>query len=90
MLTEDIELELDEQEIDICVTMIGALPPLKGNAYYCMGLAREISKRTRVDFISFKKLYPDFLYPGGGIRLRPRIHYKSNPYAKYSPTNHLL
>jgi glycosyltransferase involved in cell wall biosynthesis len=48
-----------------CVSMIGALPPLKGNAYYCMGLAREMSQRIKVDFIAFKKLYPEFLYPGG-------------------------
>jgi glycosyltransferase involved in cell wall biosynthesis len=49
------------------VTMIGALPPLKGNAYYCMRLSTEISESIHVNFISFKRLYPDFLYPGGVI-----------------------
>ena len=47
------------------VSMVGALPPLKGNAYYCMSLAQEMSKVVNVDFISFRKLYPEFLYPGG-------------------------
>ena len=49
------------------VTMIGALPPLKGNAYYCMRLSSEIAESTEVNFISFKRLYPNFLYPGGVI-----------------------
>ena len=47
------------------MTMVGTLPPLKGNAYYCMSLAREMSQKIEVDFIAFKKLYPEFLYPGG-------------------------
>ena len=45
--------------------MIGTLPPLKGNAYYCMSLAREMSKKLTVNFIAFRKLYPEWLYPGG-------------------------
>jgi glycosyltransferase involved in cell wall biosynthesis len=45
--------------------MIGTLPPLKGNAYYCMSLASEMSRKINVDFIAFKRLYPNFLYPGG-------------------------
>ena len=47
------------------VSMIGALPPLKGNAYYSMNLAKEMAERIPVDFIAFKNLYPEFLYPGG-------------------------
>jgi glycosyltransferase involved in cell wall biosynthesis len=47
------------------VTLVGTLPPLKGNAYYCANLALELSKNTQVDFISFRKLYPSFFYPGG-------------------------
>ena len=47
------------------VTMIGALPPLKGNAYYCLSLSQEMSRCIATEFISFKRLYPDFLYPGG-------------------------
>ena len=47
------------------VTMVGALPPHKGNAYYSMSLARHMAERVSVDFIAFKRLYPEFLYPGG-------------------------
>ena len=49
------------------ITMVGALPPLKGNAYYCMGLATEASKVINVDFLTFNRLYPGFLYPGGTV-----------------------
>ena len=47
------------------VAMVGALPPIKGNAYYSMRLAQHMSKRLKVIFVAFKKMYPDFLYPGG-------------------------
>jgi len=58
---------------------VGALPPLKGNAYYSMSLAREMSKHIVTEFISFKRLYPDFLYPGGVEDVDPsfRIHQQS-------------
>ena len=49
------------------ITMLGTLPPLKGNAYYCWALSKELSKKIDLDFISFKKLYPEFLYPGGTL-----------------------
>jgi glycosyltransferase involved in cell wall biosynthesis len=61
------------------VSMVGALPPLKGNAYYCMGLAREMSRRISVDFIAFKKLYPDFLYPGGVNEEDPKFKIRESP-----------
>ena len=56
------------------VTMVGALPPLKGNAYYCLSLSREMSQSIRTDFISFKNLYPNFLYPGGVKDPDPDFH----------------
>ena len=61
------------------VTMVGALPPLKGNAYYSMSLCREMSKHITTEFISFKRLYPKFLYPGGVEDVDPsfRIHQQS-------------
>ncbi len=45
--------------------MIGSLPPMKGISQYCMSLANALSEIVDLDFISFKKLYPRFLYPGG-------------------------
>ena len=46
-------------------TIIGTLPPLKGLSSYCLELINSLSKYLQIEFIGFKKLYPDFLYPGG-------------------------
>jgi glycosyltransferase involved in cell wall biosynthesis len=59
--------------------MIGALPPLKGNAYYATRLATELSKIVSVDFISFRKLYPQFLYPGGDTDVDGDFVVEENP-----------
>jgi len=47
------------------ITLIGTLPPVKGLSPYCQELLKSLSKKIEVEFIGFKKLYPDFLYPGG-------------------------
>ncbi|TET72251.1 MAG: glycosyltransferase [Candidatus Aminicenantes bacterium] len=47
------------------ITLIGTLPPVKGLSPYCQELLKSLSKKMKVEFIGFKKLYPDFLYPGG-------------------------
>lgn len=47
------------------ITMIGTLPPLKGISPYCLELVRALSKHVEIEFIGFKSLYPEFLYPGG-------------------------
>ncbi len=49
----------------IRASLIGTLPPIKGISPYCRGLFKALSKRIEVDFIGFKSIYPDFLYPGG-------------------------
>ena len=64
------------------VTMVGALPPLKGNAYYCMSLSREMSKHIVTEFISFKRLYPEFLYPGGVEDDDPNFRVDQQPMLK--------
>ncbi|MBN2027610.1 MAG: glycosyltransferase [Actinobacteria bacterium] len=46
------------------VTMIGTLPPLKGISPYCAELALLLSERLKVEFLDFKRLYPERLYPG--------------------------
>ncbi|MDD5178613.1 MAG: glycosyltransferase family 4 protein [Candidatus Nanoarchaeia archaeon] len=45
------------------VTHIGTWPPLKSNVYYCTALTGALRKKIKVNFISFNKLYPKFLYP---------------------------
>jgi len=52
-------------ESNFKVTLIGTLPPIKGISPYCKELLISLSSNTPVEFIGFKKLYPDFLYPGG-------------------------
>ncbi|NPV58118.1 MAG: glycosyltransferase [Actinobacteria bacterium] len=47
------------------VTLVGTLPPLKGISPYCAEYALRLAKDTKVEFIGFKKLYPERLYPGG-------------------------
>lgn len=47
------------------VTLIGTLPQIKSLSPYCQGLIKSLSKKLEVEFIAFKKLYPNFLYPGG-------------------------
>ena len=50
------------------IAMLGSFPPLRALSSYCLELATAISKLCDVKFISFKKLYPAFIYPGGGLR----------------------
>lgn len=47
------------------VTLIGTLLPIKGLSPYCQELLKSLSKNIEVEFIAFKKLYPNFLYPSG-------------------------
>ncbi len=46
--------------------MLGTFPPLRGLSSYCLELSRAMADLVAVEFISFKNLYPGFLYPGGG------------------------
>jgi glycosyltransferase involved in cell wall biosynthesis len=45
--------------------MIGSLPPIKGVSPYTLGLIKALSKKISIDFIGFRSIYPEFLYPGG-------------------------
>ena len=49
----------------ISVAILGSFPPLRGISAYCFELANAIAAHVPVDFISFKHIYPEFLYPGG-------------------------
>lgn len=46
------------------VAMLGSLPPLRALSSYCLGLANALADILKVEFISFDKIYPGFLYPG--------------------------
>jgi len=53
------------------VTLLGTLPPIRGLSSYCLELTRALADECRVDFLSFQKLYPSFLYPGGDLKEDP-------------------
>ena len=69
---------LAKREMTSRVTIIGTLPPIKGLSPYCQGLVSSLSGSVQIEFIGFKKLYPDLLYPGetvikGAGSRRPQI-----------------
>ncbi len=45
------------------VILIGTLLPIKYISPYCQRSPKSLSKRVEFEFIRFKKLYLDFLYP---------------------------
>jgi glycosyltransferase involved in cell wall biosynthesis len=50
------------------VAMLGSFPPLRGISSYCYELATSVAgDGCQVEFISFKSMYPRFLYPGGDL-----------------------
>lgn len=53
------------REHPITVTLVGTLPPLKGLSPYCLALAQALEQEVDLEFLGFRRLYPDFLYPGG-------------------------
>jgi glycosyltransferase involved in cell wall biosynthesis len=47
------------------ISILGTLPPIRALSSYCFELTRSLSKICDIEFISFKEIYPAFLYPGG-------------------------
>lgn len=61
------------------IAMLGSMPPLRGLSSYCLELSGAISNFCSIEFLSFKKLYPSILYPGGNLKedpTFPEAHYK--------------
>jgi glycosyltransferase involved in cell wall biosynthesis len=50
------------------IVLLGTLPPLRGLSSYCREFALALADTRPVEFISFDKLYPAALYPGGGLK----------------------
>ena len=50
------------------ISLLGTLPPLRGLSSYCREFALALADTRPVAFISFNKLYPASLYPGGGLK----------------------
>jgi len=50
------------------VAILGSMPPLRALSSYCFELASAIVNLGKVEFISFRRIYPTLLYPKGGLR----------------------
>ena len=61
------------------IAMLGSFPPLRGISSYCFELAGALARQVSLEFISFKKMYPRFLYPGGDLKDDPTFPLKSLP-----------
>ena len=61
------------------ITMLTSTPPTKGISKYSASLVDALSSIEDVEVLSFKSMYPNFLYPGGAddLSLRPIEESKS-------------
>jgi glycosyltransferase involved in cell wall biosynthesis len=50
------------------IAMLGSLPPLRALSSYCLEISMAMANLTHVCFLSFQKIYPGFLYPGGSLK----------------------
>ena len=60
-------LELMRLNRSMKIAMLGSYPPLRGLSSYCFELSRALADRIPIEFVSFRKMYPRFLYPGGDL-----------------------
>jgi glycosyltransferase involved in cell wall biosynthesis len=60
-------VESNNTPVGITVAILGSLPPLRGLSSYCFELVKALVELGKVEFISFSKMYPARLYPGGGL-----------------------
>jgi len=64
------------------ITMLGSLPPLRALSSYCLAFSISMSELCNIEFISFKKIYPSFLYPGGELKDDNTFSQIDNPKLK--------
>lgn len=50
------------------VAMLGTMPPIRALSSYCLELARAVADLGKVQFISFRKVYPTVAYPGRDLK----------------------
>lgn len=65
------------------ITMLGSFPPLRGISSYCVSLAEAVAEKAHVvEFLSFKSMYPAFLYPGGNLEDDRTFPPSTNPFLR--------
>ena len=60
------------------VSLFGTLPPLKAISVYCWCLCEGLAKHLPIEFFSFRRLYPEWLYPGGTKDTTPEWDVREN------------
>jgi glycosyltransferase involved in cell wall biosynthesis len=50
------------------VAILGSFPPLRALSNYCLALTRALTTDRQIVFLSFKAIYPSFLYPGRKLK----------------------
>ena len=45
------------------ITILSSFPPIKGITPYTTELLKELDKKVKIQFIGFKDIYPEFVYP---------------------------
>ena len=50
------------------IALLGTLPPIRALSSYCYELTKALASLFEIEFISFKSIYPSFLYPGGDLK----------------------
>ncbi len=50
------------------IAVLGSFPPLRAISGYCVEFALALADYAPIRFLSFKTIYPAFLYPGGGLK----------------------
>ncbi|MBA4368410.1 MAG: glycosyl transferase family 1 [Desulfobacterium sp.] len=59
----------DPKQKDVpTIAMLGSLPPLRALSSYCLEFSMAMADHACVSFLSFRKIYPAFLYPGGTLQ----------------------
>ncbi|MGD9113136.1 MAG: glycosyl transferase family 1, partial [Desulfobacterales bacterium] len=58
-------------QLALKIAMLGSFPPLRGLSSYCLEISLALAEYVSIEFISFKRLYPRILYPGGGLKDDP-------------------
>ncbi len=67
-VNRESDLVMVTNKQNLCVALLGTLPPIRALSSYCYELTRALAAHFKIEFISFKSIYPSFLYPGGNLK----------------------
>ncbi|MBW1899258.1 MAG: glycosyltransferase, partial [Deltaproteobacteria bacterium] len=62
------QIKNSKKKDTLTIAILGSLPPLRALSSYCLEFSLAMADLAEINFISFKKIYPAFLYPGGKLK----------------------